>query len=192
MAYSGVTISDLDVNKPDGSTEYVNCLDNAIRELKRAIKTDQNERVTSIDTDLDALVQAISQKELILDLRSVDLTSNIDMNVQSQWFDILNLVLPAGKWIVYGQWSTSGGSSRVFQLRLTDKSTHYSSVHGPWWPYMYPSRIVSGMVKGYLDLATQKTVYLQAYAFETVTSPFHVTVLGSNKYTQLVAVRLNA
>jgi hypothetical protein len=38
MAYNGNYISDLDINKPDGSVEYGNILDDAIRETKRSIK----------------------------------------------------------------------------------------------------------------------------------------------------------
>jgi len=38
MAYNGNRIADLDVNKPDGSTEYPAVVDDAIREVKRALK----------------------------------------------------------------------------------------------------------------------------------------------------------
>jgi hypothetical protein len=46
MAYDGQTINDLDPNKPDGSVEYGNILDDAIREIKRCIKNSAVEQIT--------------------------------------------------------------------------------------------------------------------------------------------------
>lgn len=107
MAYDADHIADLDVTKPDGSTEYVNALDNAIREVKRAVKNDFK----------------------FYEYLSEDLTQRVYFTPPNTWVTGLDIEVGAGTWFITCIGYVAGMADAQTCVRLLSGASTILAVH---------------------------------------------------------------
>jgi hypothetical protein len=181
MAYNANLAADLDVTKPDGTVEFPSVLDDAIREVKRAVKNDVGTRlaalepaVTSLDTRTDALEPRMDSAETRLNnieprlaavevqhtTYTVTLQAPVSLATPNQWTDVLSLALPAGTYLVLASVLISITSvDRNCVIRITDKTTHYGSAVGSSGNLEYQFDSLSAHT--IVTLSTAKTLFVQ-------------------------------